>query len=131
MIGLDTNVLVRYVTHDHPSQTPLALELINSLTMEEQGFISLVVVVELVWVLETSFRFTRSELARSLEALLRSKELVIERAEIAWQALRDFRAGRGDYSDYVMAHCGQVAGCKYTLTFDVKAAGQTGMRLLR
>ena len=131
MIGLDTNILVRYITHDHPAQTPIAMDLMNSLTTEAPGFISLIVVVELAWVLESNFRFTRTELANSLDLLLRSKELVVERADLAWQALRDFRASRADYADCLIQRCGQSAGCKYTCTFDVKAAGQEGMKLLR
>jgi len=131
MIGLDTNILVRYLTHDHPVQTPAAIELINSFTPESPGFISLVVVVELIWVLESSFRFTRAEIASTVETLLRSKELTVERPEIAWQALRSFKIGKADYSDCLIQRCGHAAGCSYTLTFDLKAANTEGMQLLR
>jgi predicted nucleic-acid-binding protein len=131
MIGLDTNILVRYLTHDHPVQTPLAIELINSFTPESPGFISLVVVVELIWVLESSFRFTRAEIASTVETLLRSKELTVERSEIAWQALRSFKMGKADFSDCLIQRCGHAAGCSYMLTFDLKVANTEGMRLLR
>jgi predicted nucleic-acid-binding protein len=131
MIGLDTSVLVRFITHDHPVQTQAAIEVMNSLTSEQPGFISLVVIVELAWVLESSFRFTRSELANGLEALLRSRELIIERPELVWQALRDFRTSRVDYSDCLIERCGRAAGCKYTVTFDLRAASKDGMKLLR
>ena len=60
MIGLDTNILVRYFTHDQPAQTTLVLEVMDSLTPEKPGFISLLVLVELVWVLERFFRTTRA-----------------------------------------------------------------------
>ena len=131
MTGLDTNILVRYLTHDHPVQTPLAIELINSFTLESPGFISLVVLVELVWVLESSFRFSRAEIANTVETLLRSKELTIEDPEVAWQALRSFKIGKADFSDCLVERCGHAAGCKYTLTFDLQAANTEGMKLLR
>jgi len=79
MIGLDTNILVRYFTHDQPAQTTLVLEVMDSLTPAKPGFISLLVLVELVWILERFFRTTRLEVAQSLETLIRSKEIVVER----------------------------------------------------
>src|SRR5216117_3498613 len=106
MIGLDTNVLVRYFTHDHPSQTTVAVKLMDSLTPERPGFISLVVLAEVVWVLDTLFHATRSEITDSLETLLRSKELVIDRADVAWQALAKFKTGNCQYADYLIERSG-------------------------
>jgi predicted nucleic-acid-binding protein len=130
MIGLDTNILVRYLTFDDPKQTARALEVIDSLSVENPGFISLVVIAELVWVLESFYRLTKTEVVSSLETLLRSKELTVERAEIAWQALNNFKASRGGYSDCLIERIGHAAGCRYTLTFDQKASNTAGMKLL-
>ena len=131
MIGLDTNILVRYFTHDQPAQTTLVLEVMDSLTPAKPGFISLLVLVELVWVLERFFRTTRLEVAQTLETLMRSKEIVVERTEIAWQALRTFQASNRGFADCLIERCGRAAGCEYTLTFDQRASQTTGMRLLR
>ena len=131
MIGLDTNILVRYFTHDQPAQTTLVLEVMDSLTPAKPGFISLLVLVELVWVLERFFRTTRLEVAQTLETLMRSKEIVVERTEIAWQALRTFQASNSGFADCLIECCGRAAGCEYTLTFDQRASKTTGMRLLR
>jgi predicted nucleic-acid-binding protein len=131
MIGLDTNVVIRYVTHDDPAQTAAAVRILDSLSSDKTGFLSLVVITELVWVLELSYRFKKSEIERVLEALLRSKELVVERAEIVWQALRIFSATHADFSDCLVERCGHAAECIYTLTFDRKAATAAGMRLIR
>jgi len=130
MIGLDTNVLVRYVTHDDPAQTVSAVKLIGSLSPDAPGFVSLVVITELVWVLESAYQFKKKEIEQVLETLLRSKELVIERAEVAWQALRKFDATRADFSDCLIERCGYAAECQYTATFDQKAATGAGMRLI-
>ena len=130
MTGLDTNILVRYFTFDDPAQTARSIEIMDSLNPDEPGFISLVVVVELVWVLESCYKLSKSDIVRSLEALLRSKELTIERAEVAWQALAAFKKGRVGYPDCLIERIGHAVGCRYTLTLDQKAAGAGGMKLL-
>jgi predicted nucleic-acid-binding protein len=129
MIGLDTNVLVRYLTHDHPTQTAAAMRVMNSLSFDSPGFLSLIVIAELVWVLSISYRCQKKEIEQVLENLLRSKELVIERADIVSQASRAFSAGRADFADCLIERCCQEAECQYTVTFDRKAAA-AGMRLL-
>lgn len=130
MIGLDTNILVRYFTLDDPSQTARAGEVMDSLTAEEPGFISSIVLAELVWVLESFYKLTKTEIVGCLETLLRSKELSVEKAEIAWQALNTFRKGRSGYSDCLIERTAHAAGCRHTLTFDQKAASTSGMKLL-
>ena len=88
------------------------------------------VMAELVWVLEVSYQFNKNQIEEVLEALLRSKELVIERAEIVWQALRRFSASSADFSDCLIERCGHAAGCHHTATFDQGAAKGAGMRLI-
>jgi predicted nucleic-acid-binding protein len=129
MIGLDTNILVRYLTRDDPSQTAAARELINSLTPELSGFIPLIVVAETTWVLTRSYSFTREEMVQVLETFLRGKEVVVERAELVEQALRTFVASGADFSDCLIERCCHEAECQYTVTFDKKAAA-AGMRLI-
>jgi len=131
MIGLDTNIVVRYLTHDDAAQTAAAIRIIDSLSEDSPGFISLIVIAELVWVLEGPYGFKKKEIERVLETLLRSKELVLERAEIAWQALRRFSTGRADFADCLIERCGHAADCQYTVTFDKIAATTAGMKLLR
>ena len=105
MIGLNTNVLVRYVSQDDPVQSPKATNLIESLTAGEPGFIDMVSVMELVWVLQSCYQATKSEIVDVLETLLRTKELVVERAEIVWQALRRFSDSKASFANCLM-QCG-------------------------
>jgi predicted nucleic-acid-binding protein len=130
VIGLDTNVLVRYITQDDPAQALAALRVMDSLTADSPGFLSLVVMVEIVWVLEVSYGLKKLELQQVLETLLRSKELVVERAEIAWQAFRKFGGGNSDFADCLIERSCHAAECEYTVTFDRKAA-VAGMKLLK
>ena len=129
MIGLDTNVLVRYITQDHPAQSAAAVRIVDSLSAVLPGFLPLVVITEVVWVLQFSYGFKRNEIGQIVERLLRSKELVLERAEIVSQALRKFRASRANFADCLIERCGHAAECQYVLTFDKDAAAM-GMRLL-
>jgi predicted nucleic-acid-binding protein len=121
--------LVRYFTHDDPSQATAAVTVMDSLSSDSPGFLSLIVIAELVWVLEDSYRFKKKEIERVLETLLRSKELVLERAEIVSQALRKFSASRADFADCLIERCGHAAECEHTVTFDRNAATGAGMRL--
>jgi predicted nucleic-acid-binding protein len=131
MIGLDTNIVVRYLTHDDAVQTAAAVRVIESLSQDSPGFLSLIVIAELVWVLEVSYHFKKSEIEQVLDTLLRSKELQVERGEIVAQALRKFSTGRADFVDCLIERCGHAARCQYTFTFDQNAAGTAGMKLLR
>ena len=69
MIGLDTNVLVRYIMQDDAKQSPKATRLIESLTTDEPGFVSVVSVVELGWVLSSSYGLTHEQVGLAFEAL--------------------------------------------------------------
>jgi predicted nucleic-acid-binding protein len=129
MIGLDTNVVVRYLTHDDAAQTAAAVRAMDALSSDSPGFLSLIVIVELVWVLEVSYRFKKDEIEQVLETLLRSKELVIERAEIVAQALRKFSTSRADFADCLIERSAQAAECQHTVAFDRNAAA-AGMKLL-
>ncbi|RQO49863.1 PIN domain-containing protein [Pseudomonas sp. KBW05] len=130
MIGLDTNVLVRYVTQDDPIQSAKASDLIESLTTLSPGFVSLVSVVELVWVLQSCYQSAKSDVVVVLETLLRTRELTIEHAETLWQALRRFTASKADFADCLIERCAHAAGCEYTATFDLNAVKAAGMKRL-
>lgn len=130
MIGVDTNVLVRYLAQDDDVQSPIASRVIDGFTPEAPGFISQIVLVETVWVLGRSYRMAREAIADTVEALLRARDLVIESAEVGYLAVATYRETKADLSDAMIAHGGRLAGCLETLTFDKGAAGDTGMRLL-
>ena len=72
MIGLDTNVLVRYIMQDETRQAASATRLIESLSVESQGFVPLVSVVELAWVLTAAYELDRGQLVQAFESLLRA-----------------------------------------------------------
>lgn len=128
MIGLDTNVLVRYIAQDDPIQSPKATQVIESLA-PDTGFVSVVSVAELVWVLTRCYGSSRAEIVDVLELLLRTKELVVEHADTVWKALRVFKASSADFADCLIERFANEAGCHQTVTFDRNAA-KSGMTLI-
>lgn len=130
MIGLDTNVLVRYIMQDDPKQSPKATRLIESLGSDEPGFVPLVAVVELVWVLSSSYGLNRDQVAEALDLLMRSKELVVDRADLVLQAQRRFAKGGADFADCLIERIAHAQGCQATMTFDAGAAKAAGMTLV-
>jgi predicted nucleic-acid-binding protein len=75
MIGLDTNILVRYLAQDDPIQSQRATEIIEGLTEDNLGFINIVALVETAWVLDRAYGVPASELAAAIERLLQTGRL--------------------------------------------------------
>ena len=131
MIGIDTNVLVRYIAQDDAAQSAQATELIEqACSAQAPGFIGVVVLVELVWVSESCYGATRAEVVEILRRILSIRQLVVQEAELVWKALRLFESGKADFSDCVIERTANATGCTKTMTFDQKAAATAGMTLL-
>ena len=119
MRGLDTNVLVRYLTLDDAAQAEKAAAVIDDAVRSgEPLFVSHVVLCETVWVLEAAYRLERTEILEALEAILRTAQMRFEDKDVLWLALADYRAGHGDFADHVIGREGAAAGCTTTVTFD-------------
>ncbi|MFN5882175.1 MAG: PIN domain-containing protein [Burkholderiales bacterium] len=131
MIGLDTNVLVRYIMQDDPRQSPKASALIESLTAEVPGFVTLVSLVELSWVLTSCYDLNSKQVVQALDVLLRSHQIVVERSDQVLRALRIFEQGKTDFADCLIERIGSAAGCDHTVTFDISASKHAGMMLIR
>jgi predicted nucleic-acid-binding protein len=131
LIGLDTNVLVRYIAQDDPAQSARATAFVEKdCSPSSPGFIGTVVLVEVVWVCERCYGATRAEVAEILRTILSSKQLVVQDAETAWKALRLFESTKADFADALIERMAKAAGCERVVTFD-KHAARSGMALLR
>lgn len=130
MIGIDTNVLVRYIAQDNATQSARATRLLeHDCSPTTPGFISLVVLLELVCVSESCYAASRAEIADIVRRILSIRQLVVQEAEIAWKALRLFESGKADFADCLVERIAAAAGCTVVMTFD-KAAAKAGMTLL-
>lgn len=129
MIGLDTNVLVRYITQDDMDQSARATRLVESLDERSQGFVSIVALVELHWVLRRAYKVSSEDAARTIRKLLNARELSLQEPDAVRRALTRL-ADDIDFSDALISELGAAAGCAYTATFDGRAARLAGMKLV-
>ena len=132
MIGLDTNVVVRFLVQDDSVQSPIANKVMMGLSKDNPGFISSVVLSEISWVLSRAYKASRNEIGDAVEGMLRAQELVIENAEAGYRALAIYReAGSVEFADVFIAEIATLAGANETVSFDKNASSEAGMRLLR
>ncbi len=128
MIGLDTNVLVRYLTRDDEQQWRQAADLIQQ---NQPCFITNIVLCEMVWVLRgASYRFQKNDITSVLEAMLHSAAFEFENRSTVDQALQRYKQGKADFSDYLIGATSQQVGCIETASFDGKLKGEKGFRCL-
>ncbi|WP_394754947.1 PIN domain-containing protein [Rhodoferax sp.] len=134
MIGLDTNVLVRYLAQDDAKQSAIATRFIESeLSATQPGFISLVVLVEVCWVLQRLYAATSSECTGTVEDLLGSAQFVVEQRHVvqaAAQQMRSHPKGQVGFTDVLIVEIGKAQGCAQTVSFDKGAVRSAGMTLL-
>jgi len=129
MMGLDTNILVRYLTQDDPIQSPKATEIFERrLTEENPGFVSIVAMVETVWVLERAYGLTTDEIVAAIERVLQTDVLIVENEQEVFTAMIALKEGQGSFADAVIAPLGARMGCSWTLTFDQKALRLPGFK---
>jgi predicted nucleic-acid-binding protein len=129
MIGLDTNVVIRYLVQDDAIQSSLASKIIDSLSETSRGFISIVTLVEISWVLTRAYGVDRDTLSGTIRGLLDSAEITVEQADAARTVIPLVHNG-ADFADAIIAQLGELAGCESTVTFDRRASTRAGMRLI-
>lgn len=130
MIGLDANVLLRYVLQDDERQSLAANEIFDSLTEDNPGYLSLVTLLESIWVLSRLRKLDRASVAAFVAQLLDSQLLVVQNAHAVRQALGDYSMVSVGFADALVARLGSEAGCLHTLTFDRAAAQLVGMHFV-
>jgi len=119
MQGLDTNVIVRYVTQDDREQFRRADAVFTAAASTgDKLFINAIVMCELVWVLRSAYKETRARITPVIEALLETPEVVVEDADLARRALADWQRGLGDFADCFISRRNERSGCQTTLSFD-------------
>lgn len=122
MIGIGTNVLVRYLAQDDPAQSSVATEVFeHRLSAAHPGFISVVAITETAWVLERSYRLDRKEIAAAIERVLQADALVVENEQAVFTSMIALKEARGSFADALIGALGAAAGCTCTVTFDRKA----------
>jgi predicted nucleic-acid-binding protein len=130
MIGLDTNVLVRFFMQDDWDQCARVDSLMQSLTAEAPGWVGIATLMELVWVLTSTYRQTHRSILRVLDALVSSEEVVLDQADVVREAIENYRNFKIGFADCLIACTSRAAGCEATFTFDRNAAKKLGMKIV-
>lgn len=131
MIGLDTNVVVRYLAQDDPKQSAAATRLFETvLTPDVPGFLSTIVLCEIAWVLADCYGADRSRIRAAVEGLLAAKQLAVETPDTVRRALRAWGESGADFADALIGAVAAAQGASKTMTFDRAAAKLPGFELL-
>lgn len=131
MIGIDTNVLLRLLVRDLDAQVRTAEKLVAMhCSSADPGYISRVVIIEIVWALKGFYSYNRTQICASIRALLNVSEFEVESADEIHAALKDYETSAAGFVDCVLARTNAASGCEHTVTFDRKAAKLQGFKLL-
>jgi predicted nucleic-acid-binding protein len=129
MIGVDTNVLVRFLVEDDKVQSAAAAALIErAIADDEPLFVADIVLCEVVWVVRYSYKVPRGEIARTLRQLLHARHLSFGSPDLLARALAAFSSGKGDFADYLIREQATAAGCEAVATFDGALLEESGFR---
>ncbi|MGA7460876.1 MAG: type II toxin-antitoxin system VapC family toxin [Candidatus Korobacteraceae bacterium] len=131
MIGLDSNILIRYFAQDEPDQSRRATVLIERhLSARTPGFVSVVALAETMWVLQRVYRLRKDQVALIIEQMLGADALIVEHEAAVATALTALWEDRGDFADALIGAINAQSGCSRTITFDRKALRLPGFELL-
>lgn len=122
MKGLDTNVVLRLLLEDDPTQAARARAAVRRESSPEKCWVNRIVLCEVVWVLESAYKYRREQIGDAVQALLLSDDLALEQRDVVRSALYVFRTSRADFSDCLLGMSNGLRGCERTLTFDRRAA---------
>ena len=131
MTGLDTNILIRYLTQDDPEQSKKATyEIEKKLNAGDEFFVADIVLCELVWVLESAYGYVQQKIVPVLERILRTKQFHFQNKDLLWQSLSDYQNKKGDFADHLIGRVNHNSGCREILTFDARLKNHPFFRIL-
>lgn len=130
MIGLDTNVLVRFLVQDDEVQAAAAEGVMDRLTPAEPGFISIVALAKLSWVLKSAYRVPTAEILPIVEGFLSAEEIRVQQADVVRKAVGVARAESVGFADALIGCLGEAEACTTTVTFDRVAAKAPNLALI-
>ncbi len=122
MVGIDTNLLVRYITQDGKEAAAVTAYLETNCTAKMPGFISHIVLCELVWVLARAYKYDKAEIAAIVEKVLTVAEFEVQQPDLAWRALHQYRTESADFSDFLLAQVAREHDAIPVATLDKKAS---------
>lgn len=123
MIGIDTNILVRYLVQDDAEQGKKAANLIEQYSGKKESiFINQIVLCELLWVLERGYKYTKEQTIMVLKGVLGTMEFSFKEHAILLKSAFEYEESQADFSDILIGNLNQEVKCSKTFTFDKKAS---------
>ena len=130
MIGIDTNILVRYFTQDDLEQAKIVEQIIDThATAPNSLFINNIVMCELIWVLERGYKYSREAISNVIKQMLSTEEFAFENQKLLWLSLNQYIHSHLDFADALIAEINKELGCSITLTFDKGATKASNFKL--
>lgn len=120
MLGIDTNILVRYLTQDDKKQAEVVTNFFSKQHNDSSIFINCIVLCELVWVLESAYNYSKDLIAKVLDKILQTKQFKIDNSAAAQRALHAYKKYGADFADHLIAEINYTHGCNDTVSFDKK-----------
>ena len=131
-MGVDTNILVRFLVRDDEQQATIVYDLLKKAeTEKEMLFVPLLVVLELIWVLDSAYAISRNEILDSICDLMSMPIFKFEQPQTLQQFVSSAKANQYDLPDLLIAHCAKANGCERTLTLDRKASRSALFKLAK
>lgn len=122
MIGIDTNILVRYLTQDDPAQAKIVQQILDKyLNISNSVFVNNIVICELVWVLDRGYKYSKENISKAIKQILLTNEFAFEDHELLWHAFNEYNLNKVDFSDALIGEINKRHGCSKTFTFDKTA----------
>jgi predicted nucleic-acid-binding protein len=125
MIGIDTNVLLRYILQDDPKQAAVASEIMDALTEQSPGYLNHVVLCETAWVLQRGYDYDKASVTRVLNHVVNTRELQLEQRDVVISALSQYNHNTADWADSLIGEKNRHSGAETTITFDRRASRLT------
>jgi len=123
MKAIDTNILIRFLVGDDKQQTKKVYNIFKKTEFDKKElFIPLLVILELIWVLESVYEISRSDILESISDLLLMPILSFEHQTAVQQFSNEAQKNQSDLSDLLIAHSAKEQGCEAVITFDKKAS---------
>ncbi|MHB1618525.1 MAG: PIN domain-containing protein [Sulfuricella sp.] len=127
MLGIDTNVLVRFLVRDDDTQFEKARKLIKrEVAAGRRVFINQLVLMEAEWVLRSRYVVPKNRIIETISGLLNATDVQFEDEPAIEEALFIWKDSTADFADCLIGAKNRRAGCRATATFDVKASRLPG-----
>ena len=124
MLGIDTNILVRFLVRDDEIQFEKARKLIKrEVAADRRVFVNQLVLMETEWVLRSRYAVPKNQIIEAISGLLDASDVQFEDEPAIEEALFMWKNAAADFADCLIGAQNRRMGCRATASFDVKASG--------